>query len=283
MTQGHGDQRGRRHQARERHAGDAGPREARADRQGDHDRRRRRRRARTRSRAGSGRSRRRSRRPPRTTTARSCRSVWPSSPAAWRSSASAARPRPRSRSARIASTTRCTRPGPRSRKASSPVAAWRCSTRSRRSTASSRPMATSGSASTWCARRVGPGAADRRQCRQRRRGHCRQAAREHRRQVGLRRPGRRVRRSGRQGHHRPDQGRAHRPAACGLGRGPAGDHRGHGRRAPQGRRRPRRPRPLRRRPAARFAGPRAGCRVSRRSPPASPPRRCRRTPPAAMR
>ena len=89
----------------------------------------------TRSRAGSPRSRRRSRRPPRTTTARSCRSGWPSSPAAWRSSASAVRPRPRSRSARIASTMRCTRPGPRSRRASSPVAAWRCSTRSRRWTA----------------------------------------------------------------------------------------------------------------------------------------------------
>ena len=37
-----------------------------------------------RSRAGSARSRRRSRTPPRTTTARSCRSGWPSSPAASR-------------------------------------------------------------------------------------------------------------------------------------------------------------------------------------------------------
>jgi chaperonin GroEL (HSP60 family) len=36
------------------------------------------------SRPASRRSRRRSRRPPRTTTARSCRSVWPSSPAASR-------------------------------------------------------------------------------------------------------------------------------------------------------------------------------------------------------
>jgi chaperonin GroEL len=36
------------------------------------------------SRAGWRRSRRRSRRPPRTTTARSCRSAWPSWPAAWR-------------------------------------------------------------------------------------------------------------------------------------------------------------------------------------------------------
>ena len=40
--------------------------------------------SRTRSRAGSSRSRRRSRRPPRTTTGRSCRSGWPSWPAAWR-------------------------------------------------------------------------------------------------------------------------------------------------------------------------------------------------------
>ena len=121
-----------------------------ADREGDHDRGRRRRRARRRSRAGSRRSRRRSRRPPRTTTARSCRSGWPSWPAASRSSASAVRPRPRSRSARIASTMRCTRPRPRSRRASSPVAAWRCSTRSRRSTGSIPPTATSASASTWC-------------------------------------------------------------------------------------------------------------------------------------
>ena len=45
------------------------------------------------------------------------------------------RPRSRSRSARIASTTRCTRPAPRSRRVSSPAAAWRCCTRSRRSTA----------------------------------------------------------------------------------------------------------------------------------------------------
>ena len=36
------------------------------------------------SRRASARSRRRSRRPPRTTTRRSCRSGWPSSPAAWR-------------------------------------------------------------------------------------------------------------------------------------------------------------------------------------------------------
>jgi len=47
------------------------------------------------SRPGSSRSRRRSRRPPRTTTARSCRNVWPSWPAASPSSRSAAAPRSR--------------------------------------------------------------------------------------------------------------------------------------------------------------------------------------------
>ena len=46
-------------------------------------------------RARRARSRRRSRRPPPTTIARSCRSGWPSSPAAWPSSRSAAPPRPR--------------------------------------------------------------------------------------------------------------------------------------------------------------------------------------------
>ena len=53
-------------------------------RQGEHhDRRRRRQEGRT-SRAAARRSARRSRRPPPTTTARSCRSGWPSSPAASR-------------------------------------------------------------------------------------------------------------------------------------------------------------------------------------------------------
>ena len=37
-------------------------------------------------------------------------------------------------------------------------------------------------------------------------------------------------RHGRQGHHRPGQGRARGAAGCGFGRGPAGDHRGDGRR-----------------------------------------------------
>jgi chaperonin GroEL (HSP60 family) len=61
---------------------------------------------RPRSRPASPRSSSRSRTPPRTTTRRSCRSGWPSSRAASRSSGSAAPRRPRSRSARTASTTR---------------------------------------------------------------------------------------------------------------------------------------------------------------------------------
>ena len=62
----------------------ARPRQEGDDRQGEHhDRQRRRQEGRHRG-AASPRSRRRSRRPPPTTTARSCRSGWPSSPAASR-------------------------------------------------------------------------------------------------------------------------------------------------------------------------------------------------------
>ena len=103
--------------------------------------------------AHRARSRRRSRRPPPTTTARSCRSGWPSSPAALPSSRSAAPPRPRSRSARTASTTRCMRPAPRSRKASCRAAASPCCGPSRRSRASRPTTTTRRSASTSCARR----------------------------------------------------------------------------------------------------------------------------------
>ena len=103
---GRPDRRGPRRQAREGHARHAGPRQARAHREGHHDdHRRRRQEVRHRS-AASPRSRRRSRRPPRTTTRRSFRSVWRSCRAASRSSASAVRPRSRSRRRRIASTTR---------------------------------------------------------------------------------------------------------------------------------------------------------------------------------
>ena len=73
-----------RHQARERDARHARSRQEGDDREGEHhDRQRRRQEGRHRRRA-SRRSRRRSRRPPRTTTARSCRSVSPSSRAASR-------------------------------------------------------------------------------------------------------------------------------------------------------------------------------------------------------
>ena len=47
-------------------------------------------------------------------------------------------------------------------------------------------------------------------------------------ELGLRRAGQRVRRHDRQGHHRPDQGRAHGAAGRGLGRRPADHHRGDG-------------------------------------------------------
>ena len=49
-------------------------------------------------------------------------------------------------------------------------------------------------------------------------------------QLRLRRPERRVRRPVRGGHHRPGQGRAHRPAGRRLDRRPADHHRGDGRR-----------------------------------------------------
>ena len=149
LTQGHRDQRGRGDQARERHAGDAGPRAPGADRQGDHDRGRRHRRPRPdpgpdRADQGADRGHHLGLRP---------REAAGASGEAGRRRGDhprrRLRPRPRSRSARIASTMRCTRPARRSRKASSRVAAWRCSTRSRRSTGSIPPTATSASASTW--------------------------------------------------------------------------------------------------------------------------------------
>ena len=49
--------------------------------------------------------------------------------------------------------------------------------------------------------------------------------------VRLRRPGRRIRRHGEEGHHRPDQGRAPGSAGRVLGRRPPHHHRGDGRRA----------------------------------------------------
>ena len=56
--------------------------------------------------------------------------------------------------------------------------------------------------------------------------------------LGLERPDQRVRRSLQPGRHRPGQGGAHRPAGCGIGCRPAGDHRGDGcREAEEGSRR----------------------------------------------
>ena len=84
-----------RHQARKRDPRHARPRQAGADREGEHDDHRRRRQEGRHRSPASTRSRRRSRRRPPITTARSCRSVWPSLRAASRSSASAAAPRSR--------------------------------------------------------------------------------------------------------------------------------------------------------------------------------------------
>ena len=76
-----------------------------------------------------------------------------------------------------------------------------------------------------------PAAPDRRELRRRGLDRGRQDHGEQVRDLRLRRPDRGVRRHGRQGHHRPGQGRARSAAGRGLGRGPAGDHRGHGRRS----------------------------------------------------
>ena len=54
------------------------------------------------------------------------------------------------------------------------------------------------------------------------------------RDLRLRRPGREIRRHDRGRHHRSGQGGAHRAAGCRLGRRPAGDHRGDGRRTAEG-------------------------------------------------
>ena len=97
--------------------------------------------------------RRRSRRPPRTTTARSSRSAWPSSRAVSPSSRWAARPRSRSRRRRTALTTPCTPPRRPWKRASSPAAARLCSTPSVRSTSCARPTTTRRSASRSCAAR----------------------------------------------------------------------------------------------------------------------------------
>ena len=121
-----GRHRGGRPQAGERHPGPAGPGpQGRRDQGRDHHRRGRRRRSPT-SRAASARSRPRSRTPTRTTTGRSCRSAWPSCPAASRSSRSARPPRWSSRRRSTASRTPSPPPRPPSRRAWSPAAASPC-------------------------------------------------------------------------------------------------------------------------------------------------------------
>ncbi len=76
-----GDQRRPRHQARKRHPRHAGPGQAGQHREGEHDDHRRRRQARRHPGPHRPDPRSRSRRPPRITTARNCKSGWPSSPA----------------------------------------------------------------------------------------------------------------------------------------------------------------------------------------------------------
>ena len=94
---------------------------------------------RSRSRSGSARSRTRSRRPTPTGTARSCRSGWPSCPAACACSARARPPRSSSRRRSTASRTPSPRRAPRSRRASSPVAVPRSCTSRSALTTSARP------------------------------------------------------------------------------------------------------------------------------------------------
>ena len=70
--------------------------------------------------------------------------------------------------------------------------------------------------------------------RRRRLDRGRQDPRKQVRDLRLRRPDRGICRHGRQGHHRPGQGGAHRAAGRRLRRRPAGDHRSHGRRTAEG-------------------------------------------------
>ena len=83
-----------------------------------------------------------------------------------------------------------------------------------------------------------PGSPDRDQRGRGRLGHRRQDPGEGSVRLGFRCSERRVRQPGSEGHHRPDQGRAHRdPERC-FGGGPADHHRGDGRRgAEEGRKR----------------------------------------------
>ncbi len=75
---------------------------------------------------------------------------------------------------------------------------------------------------------AGSGPADRHQCGRGRLRHRRQDPRELQLRLRLRRPGRRIRRHGEKGHHRPDQGRASGAARRVFGRRLAHHHRGDG-------------------------------------------------------
>ena len=95
LTGGTGHQRGAGPGAEGCHRGYAGPRPPGEGHQGEHHHRGRRRRQRRPSQTAWPRSAARSASPPASMTRRSCRSVWPSWPAAWPSSRWALPPRPR--------------------------------------------------------------------------------------------------------------------------------------------------------------------------------------------
>ena len=127
LTGGEVISRGDGSQAREHQGRATGPCPQSGGHQGRHHHRGRRAASSTRSRLVSTRSRPRSRTPTPTSTARSCRSAWPSWPAAWRSSKSVPPPRPRSKRGSTAWKTRSPPLARLSKKASSRAGAWpRC-------------------------------------------------------------------------------------------------------------------------------------------------------------
>ena len=189
-----------------------------------------------RSRTGSGRSAPRSRTPTPTGTARSCRSGWPSCPAASACSGSAPPPRWSSRRRSTASRTPSPPPGPPSRRASSPAAAAPSCTWPPTSATSAGP-ATRRPACAWSSARCPAGPLDRAERGPGglgRGGQDRHAARRAR----FQRRHRRVRRPDGPGHHRPGQGDPVRRAERRVHRRHAADDRDPDRREAGGGGRP---------------------------------------------
>ena len=138
--------------------------------------------------------------------------------------------------ARIASTTRCTRPAPPSRRAS----AGRRGRAAARRAGARRPCLRQRRPAAWHRDRPPrgrmAGAADRRERRRGRLDRRRQAARARRFQLGLERADRRLWRSLAEGRHRSCQGGALGVARCSLRGRPSGHHGGDGcREAQEGR------------------------------------------------